>query len=291
MDFQRWTIGSPGLNALMQHSLFQNKLKADIESGDVFPAIRSGKIDFYHLGRKLFSFDGQRFRTNAKFAFVLTHDRSGEVTEQDLAAAKIESSFEAGYQAIKQNIKLHRQPESLGVSDLCKQYSFAKKSNQFLDWVVLDVERSLVALTNPDESDRIDLVIFHRPTKQLAFVEAKCFANKELEPRDEEAPPVIRQVERYIAQVNDKAMQITDGYRTYTEIVNKLFDLDLPLPEKILPRVGLLVFEFDTSSKDEVAELQREFKSRYGISVIARGGLKNVEENTFSQKWWPALTL
>lgn len=306
MNFQRWAVGSPDLVALMQHSLFQNKLKADIESGDVFPAIRSGKFDFYFRGRKLFSFDQQGFRTNAKFGVVgrlgdvLACDLGKEITEDDLADAKIEHSFETAYEAIKKNIELHKKDESRGVSELCKNFTYAKP--QCEDLVILDVERSLTALSKDDDDaednnkkrsqDRVDLVILKQSTRQLAFIEAKCFINSELWPKnrkDPEVPQVVYQVRRYKEQLDQKGDEIVKGYGDYITIVNRLFGLSLDRPEHVLPSPGLLVFDYPTVSNKAVTDLKRTFQTKYEINVIAIGSPSRATMNTWTEKWWPTL--
>ena len=55
--------------SLQEASLFKKKLLPDIKKGEIFPAIRKGRLDFYHKGGKLFSYDS-RFKTHIKFASV-----------------------------------------------------------------------------------------------------------------------------------------------------------------------------------------------------------------------------
>jgi len=43
------------IDGLRGKKLFTEKLCPDIEKGTVFPAIRVGRVDFYHKGGKLFS--------------------------------------------------------------------------------------------------------------------------------------------------------------------------------------------------------------------------------------------
>jgi hypothetical protein len=236
MFYDKWKPDQSGFKTLRQHPLFLNRLKPDVESGDVFPALRKHKIDFYHLGRKLFSFDGHRFRTNAKFAFVLAENPNDEVTEADLAAAKIVTSFEAGYEGIKQNITRYRTPESAGLFHLCKDYSYARQ--QDADCVVLDIERSFVALDSPEERDRVDLVLFRQSTKELLFVEAKCFDNQELWPTEGGPPAVVQQVARYDAQIAAATAELVKSYAEYVRIVNELFGLSLPGPSRSIPGCG-----------------------------------------------------
>ena len=54
----------------MNEQLYSDYLLPDIKKGEVFPAIRNETITFYHKGGRLFSFDGNGFITNIKFASV-----------------------------------------------------------------------------------------------------------------------------------------------------------------------------------------------------------------------------
>ena len=282
MIYEKWNPNQSGFKALRQHPLFQNKLKRDIESGEVFLALRKQKIDFYHMGRKLFSFDGLRFRTNVKLVAVLAGDPDGEVAEADLETAKFETRFEAGYEEIKRNIVHYQTPEPAGLFHLCKDYSYAR--HQDADCVVLDVEQSFITIDSPDERDRVALVLFRKSTKELMFVEAKCFDNQELWPRAGCQPTVVQKVVRCNAQIASATREIVGSYADYVGIVNELLGTSLPIPESIPAQVRLLIFGFSENDGDD--ELRTRFKQDYNICTITRGSLQGVTKPAISRYWW-----
>ena len=71
------------IKKLQDEPLFQDFLQKDIENGSVFPAVRKDRVDFYHRGGNLFSFNGKVFRTNRKYASVLAYPKD-YITEADL---------------------------------------------------------------------------------------------------------------------------------------------------------------------------------------------------------------
>ena len=74
------------IKRLLDSELYKRKILEDIKTGVVFPAIRAERVDFYHKGGKLFTYDG-KFKTHIKFASVYRLDEEKNyVTEKDLSA-------------------------------------------------------------------------------------------------------------------------------------------------------------------------------------------------------------
>jgi len=152
------------------------------------------------------------------------------------------------------------------------------------DCMVLDIERSFVALDSPDECDRVDLVLFRKSTKQLMFVAARCFDDQEPWPRAGSQPTVIQKVARCKAQIAAASREIVSSCADYVRIVNELLGTSLPIPESISPQVRLLVFGF--SENDGEDELRTRFKRDYNICAITRGSLQRVTKPAISRYWW-----
>ncbi|QGQ22367.1 hypothetical protein F1728_06625 [Gimesia benthica] len=271
------------LKALRATDLFQNHLLPDIKKGIVFPAVRGGKIDFYHLGRKLFSFDGKSFRSNIKYLVVLDQNRNGEVTEKGFQKLKLCQSFEDGYQQIKKNTKLYVDPESEQVSKVCKRHSYFLDSTGPI--IVLDIELSLTAQEEDRTADRIDLILLNQESKQIRFFEVKTFKNKELKEANGHIP-VVGQIGRYKEQLaNEKRYKyLLESYLEYVEIINMLFGIKIPQPESIDRDVDLLIFDFGKPEQKILEEnILPAFSDKFRVSV--RGDAGGLSQGTL-QKWW-----
>ena len=147
------------IEQLQRHALFQSKLKTDVSSGDVFMAIRNQRIDFYHKGGKLFTYDG-KFKTHIKFASVCRlkkEDEKNYVTQEDLAAP-LKCDFIEDYNRIKENCAIFAGQEAEGVSRVYSQYSYAEVKSGAR---VLDIEVSFESDEEGRTQDRIDLLVIN----------------------------------------------------------------------------------------------------------------------------------
>lgn len=298
MAFER---GFTDLEQLKAEPLFRQQLIPDIvenfkagksQSGDVFPAVRKNRIDFYCRGGKLFSYTGRNgFTTHHKYASVLKFDnRRPYINDGDLKAV---ASFIEGYERIKENCSLYSGVEAVGVSQIYGRYSCAKhhKSHRV---VVLDIEVSLrrdgveeeaePGVSTRANKDRIDLLMFDTNNGLLRFFEAKDFTNNEIRAIPGNAPKIVSQMERYKKQLNTEHVrkEMLVGYTKQVEVINRLFDLEvsLPKPVDIDPIPRLLVFGYDESQRTRKlnSEVER-LKDEYGLVVRKLGAIKNVNPN------------
>ena len=279
-----WLNGSDSLRRLRSHQLFQEKLLPDIPSGQVFPAFRPGKADFYFQGRRLFSFDGRQFRTSIKYA-VVVDEEGNEISEENLATLEAVRSFPSAYEGIKRNAKLYQEPESSGVARLWGAASFAHQDSTN-DLVVIDIELSLTALDR-DGKDRIDIVFFDKRSCTLHFVEAKTFDNPEIRPTSCRTPLVVRQVKAYQAQIQERKDTLLADYAAYVELMNEVFEPSsrLPTPRCIDERVRLLVFGFNAHVESNYVKPLLSTLEEHGICCMSRGSLMNVKSPTL-RKWF-----
>jgi len=153
--------------------------------------------------------------------------------------------FTDGYKRIKENCSLYSGVESQGVSRIYEKYSYALAKSRSSSIVVLDIEVSLKALDEDRVQDRIDLLLFEKEKKRLIFCEAKHFSNSEIWAGSGKKIKVVEQIGRYVAQIKEKEGPIIEAYKKYVDIVNALFHVALPAPEKICPVVPLIIFGFD----------------------------------------------
>lgn len=285
---------------LMRDPLFRSQLLPDVTGpfspreeikGDVFPAIRVDRIDFYHRGGSLFSYSAKRgFTTHHKYASViLAKSNRPYVTDDSLTAIP---SFAAGYDRIKENCALYSGLEAAGVAEVYGRYSCAKK-NPLRRVVVLDIEVSLArhqedGLPEPGSKqrtpiDRIDLLLMDTKTGQLRFFEAKHYSNGEIRAKTGSTPRIVRQIARYQKQLNDSAVygEVLDAYRAHVAVINSLFSPNIPLPQptEIDPTPRLLVFGFDAMQQKKLDVELRTLKS-HGISAYKIGDISKVNPVT-----------
>jgi len=274
------------LKQLKEDKLFKDKLFNDIKKGSVFAALRNNRIDFYFKGGKLFSFNSNGLSTHIKYATTPEDDIGNYVTESKFSEKCGNSikSFVSDYNKIKTNCELYSKgSEAACVSYLYNKYSFASSAT---DIVVLDIEISLEA--DEDESrnqDRIDILLYSKSDRALKFVEAKLYTNKEI--RSQEDPEVVGQIERYNSQIKRKEVEICNAYKKYVEIMNDLFYLNIEKPVKVLPDVGLYIFDFDEDQRK--GNLSKNIKpnlEKNHIKFYSLGNPTNIDAQTL----WNATT-
>ncbi|MDR0979372.1 MAG: hypothetical protein LBL91_05585 [Lachnospiraceae bacterium] len=289
MEFKRG-LDDTIIKDLKQASLFNNKIKKDIQEGDVFPAIRENRIDFYYYNSKLFSYD-KKFKTHSKFAFVPTEYKPDYVTEgQSIGADNKIASFEEGYKNIKERAKLYSTLEATGVHDICKNGNIVRYNN--LEYMVLDIE---IAFTKTKEEisgtieqeekqkkqNRIDLLLYNIKEQELLFVEAKHFSNKEIRPDNDKKLDVANQIARYNKEITDHSSEILSVYKKYIQDINTIFELTLPEPKSIYAECGLVIFGFDDIIRDRY--LKKEVNpalENSNVKFYEKGDSKKIDIKT-----------
>ena len=256
--------------------LWLSKLKDDCKAQKVFLAIRDNKIGLYHRGGKLFEFSKDEFKTNIKFASVKDKLGNDYLSENEIKILGYEARFIENYQRINENCEKYSGPEDEGISKIYHKHSYLAEENK----VVLDIEVSFESLNHKGQ-DRIDVLLFDKEKQELQFVEVKHYSNGELWSSTGE-PKVIKQVKRYETQIKNRNDEILSTYTNYIEILNKLFDINLPIPKSIHKKVTLLIFGFDSDQlKGRLNKLiikNNEFNES-GISVYAKGDIGSIVLN------------
>ena len=127
------------INNLKQTALF-GKLKKDIESGYIFPAIRDNTIQFYYKGSRMFIYDKNGFSTHYKYLINNSKGESKYVIndgkQQIISNNFIIDNFCDGYESIKQNINIYAKPEATLTSGFYSKSFFnphVKNSYYLLD--------------------------------------------------------------------------------------------------------------------------------------------------------------
>jgi hypothetical protein len=277
--FQRF-IDQRVIDALSASDLFREKLMPDILTGVVFPAVRVGYVDFYYKGGRLFEFK-REFATHKKYTSVIKSDKD-YISESDFPQ-KIQmiEDFADGYKQIKKNCSLYAGDESIGVSSVYHKHPFTMKD---ADIVVLDIEVSFKSQSENKKQERIDILLFNKKTRQLRFYEAKHFSNSEIWSNAGKRPKVVSQINKYEAQISGERDRILEQYSKYAEVMNRLFECDIPEPKEIDEKVTLLVFGFDRDQlRGRLKKLLLDDSSLEGMPYYFIGDISKVQiENMWS---------
>lgn len=272
------------INKLKKEDLFKEKLINDIKKGNVFPAVRDGNIGFYSNGSRLFKYERNKFFTHKKYISLLISE-DDYLNEENIKNANIRDNFLECYDGIKENSEKYASVEAKGIADLYSDYSYVNNNEGI---VVLDLEATFSNDNDSDsnrQKDRIDILLYSLSDCSLKFVEAKEFSNQELWSKENTKPQVVNQINRYNRQINNRSEEILKEYEEYIEIVNKLFDINLPLPKRVRPECGLYIFGFGSDQKEgRLKRLIKEDNSLEGIKNYARGNPSDIESKILWDK-------
>ncbi len=261
---------------LTKSYLWLNHLKQDCIDGKVFLAVRNDRIDFYHKGGLLFSFNQSGFKTNVKYAAIIAgSEKSDYLTEKALRKVSLISDFSEGYKKIAANCAKYSGIEADGVSSLYHKFSPLSDN----DIIVLDIEISFSS--EGKNKDRVDILLYHKSLKKLQFVEAKDYSNPEI--WSQSTPPVIGQLERYKSQIRDRKNEIISAYAEHIKVVNRLFEIDLSTPNSLDEEVTLLIFGFDDNQKE--GRLKERVVSNVEYSGNKVHCIGNIKTASISSLW------
>lgn len=244
---------------LKNEPLYKDKLLPDIQKGRIFPALRGGTIDFYYKGGELFVYDGVKFTTHVKFAFTNVYSDVQHITEKEMLDLQTIPSFYDGYEEIKARCAKYVNVDALGVGDIIKSAGFEDNHSA----IVLDIDPSF---TRRDISkDKIDMVLYSPSKKELLFCEAKHYSNPKLWSTQASDSKILAQLKRYTTWIYVNQKLILKQYANTIDVLNQLFDLNLPYPDHVEGSVKLFIFGFDPKQKDIIESL-----------LSSDGGLKSV---------------
>ncbi len=261
-------------NNFINSKLWCNKISRDSKKQNIFLTIRDNKIDIYHKGGRLFTYDSNGFKTHLKYASVITPTGKDYLTESELYKYKLSSDFESNYTRIKENCANYSGIEAQGVSDLYHKYSYLSNNNI----VVLDIEISFESLTKKNNTDRIDILLYNKKTQTLQFVEAKHYSNNEIWSKT--TPKVISQIKRYESQITKRKSEILAEYSEYIKTLNRIFNISLGEPKDIDDKVTLLIFGFDNDQKNGRFKKMITNNTEYsGTKIYSIGNIKKIEPN------------
>ena len=272
---------------LKAEPLFNNKLIPDIkkQTDAVFPAIRNNVVSFYYKGGGLFTYSDAGFSTHKKYAIAPDNHSRNYVLESDLSNIIIKRTYLDAYDDVKDRCKAYGTIEATYVSDL---YGYSGLSDSSV--ILLDTEISLTGESEEDDDtagtkiSRIDLLLYNVDKRKLCFCEAKHFSNSEIWAKRGNKPKVCSQIDRYNKVLSTQADTIIAEYQKYVDRFNNLFGTDLPFPESIHSKTGLLIFGYDSYQQEKIHELLKDDGSLDGTNYYTTGKINSSTIDTLFKK-------
>lgn len=203
------------------------RLKQDILSGEVFPAVRKNEMHFYYKGGCLYKFSHGRFTYNAAF------DKYGQWTEKLSSYEKAKMQVYAKFQDASGKATERQRLDGLN------RHTFCTKCDSKV--VVLDIEINFNGTFCAGK--KCDIALFNTDTQEIMFAEGKVFSDSRVNVKIGRSPEVIEQVNIYTKSIAEQSDIILEQYENTVDILKKLFGVDLPAPKKIILPAKLLVYE------------------------------------------------
>ena len=204
-------------------------LKADIEAGNVFPAVRKNELYFYYLGGCLYKFARRYFSRDKNWEKFGVNTQ--ELTPYEKAKNEVENKFKHMHGGSAERWMLNRL--------YCYTFNPELKSKV----VVLDIEVNLKGAIGGGK--KCDLVLLNTETNELMFVEGKVFADPRVKCKVGSTPEVIEQVNIYTAALAEQRQVIIEQYGENVRIINDLFGTSYNPPKTLIEPAKLLVYETD----------------------------------------------
>lgn len=203
-----------------------NRLKADAEKGEVFPAVRKNELHFYYRGGCLYKFAGGSFKRDKNFGKIKTEEQG--LSEYEIAKKQNELRF------MRHDGKIMERQLLDALNRHTFDFSYSGNT------VVLDIEVDLNGTVG--RGKKCDIVLLNKRTNELMFVEGKVFSDRRVNVAVSFTPEVINQVNTYTSAIAEQNQSIIEQYARHIGILNGLFKTCYRPPEKVIKPAKLLVF-------------------------------------------------
>jgi hypothetical protein len=243
------------------------RLKADVYTGEVFPAVRKGEIHFYYKGGCLYKFNGVSFVRDKEYEKY--SDGTAGLDEYDKAKKQNENKYKHADGSAKEQQLLHR----------LNGHTFNRHNTSGV--VVLDIETRLNGAIGSNK--KCDMVLLNTTTNQIMFVEGKVFTDGRVNVKVDYMPEVIEQVKTYTAAIAEQAQTIVAQYGEHIKTINALFGTAYDPQIRLTDTAKLLVYGTPQNPN---------LNGQYSIKTISDGlGTGNVawfktgEEPSIDEIW------
>jgi len=256
-------------NLTGQDAKLYDRLRADIFAGVVFPAVRAGKIDFYHAGGRLYSFDGIGFKRNPNYSKYDTGTVGLDFYEK--AKQENKNKFISGAGEARERQLL----------DSLNNHTFSSRKT---DTVVLDIEVRLNGSIYGTK--KCDMVLLNTKTNQIMFVEGKLFSNKDVHVAVGFRPKVIEQVARYTAAIAEQGQGIVEQYGNHIKVINELYGTAYSLQVRLIEKAKLLVYDAPSKPRQNAIhtiKILNEIVGEENVAIFEK--VTEGQEPTLNEIW------
>ncbi|MCH5156263.1 MAG: hypothetical protein J1G02_00115 [Clostridiales bacterium] len=241
-------------------------LKADVLKGEVFPAVRNERIDFYYLGGCLYSYAGTFFRDPEWEKFS---DNTDGLSPYDKAKKQVENKYAEVNGGSAERKKLNA---------LYRQSFASDRSSQV---VVLDIEIGLGKVKKKNQ--KCDLLLLNNQTSEIIFVEGKVYKDPRVRSAVGQKIEVIDQVNDYTEAIVTQSDTILQQYCEYVNIVNKLFGTSYAPPQKLITPAKLLVYDTGVGREVNIRYTVETTNNALGANSVM--WVAHGEEPSLEQIW------
>jgi len=245
-------------------------LKEDIESGEVFPALRVNRIDFYYEGGCILNYKSNGFFYNHDYLKYMGENytslnQGNYLIDNKIGLKEFYEDLKKGV-SLRHTLKSNKSTERQILSQL-DESTFKDKSKES---IVLDVEIRF----NKPNGKKCDLLLYNNKQQKLMLVEAKMEYNPEIKSKAiPPTPKVIDQVKEYSSWLTDRDT-IKKQYSNYIEFINYVFGTNLNKGIKdICKKAKLIVFEKEKELDEKYKPILRE---ELGSNNVLFTGINNV---------------
>ncbi|ABR49258.1 hypothetical protein Amet_3119 [Alkaliphilus metalliredigens QYMF] len=258
-------------------------IKKDIDHGEIFPALRDNRIDFYYEGGCIFQYKNNRFSYNPAY-LKYNEEKYKPQNSKNSIFKNHNFDLKTFYEDLKQGVKNrfttknNKETERQFLSRLYKSTHSCKESNT----VVLDIEIRF----NKVDGKKCDLMLYNNQKKKLMLVEAKVVGNKYLVSKT--TPKVIDQVREYSSWINEGAETFTKQYSYYIEFMNSVFDKNLNNDIKDICKSAKLII-FETEKKTIIDKHKQKLQVGLGKGNVWFVSKDKSQENIDIDTIWKML--
>lgn len=260
-----------------------------VKCGKALLTFRNDEASVYYNGNRLCNLAPQNFEPKINDLF-LPFTRSKRINGQkqveymteaewktSVGLAALKYSFDEVFPEILSNITFHQTDESFQVTGLYP-YSPMNISNTS-SIILLDIEAAFSA--TGQDTDRIDVVLYHTEERRLIFVEVKGLWDDRLKSKKGNDPAIITQMENYQKRINHEKNNIRVQYNRVIDYYNALSGRNIPYIGEETPLLGLLLVGFKANNKD--SQKRKDVKTmlrKANIKYKDIGDTSNVTEKT-----------
>lgn len=212
-------------------------IEPEIQSGEIFPALRDNRIDFYYNGGCIYQYKNKRFYCNPNYGKYLHGAVPSLTGESDYF---IDSFSDINFGLLHSDLKkaigkkfsnVERNAERSYLKNIYA-YTYSRQGSAVK---VIDIEVYI-------DGTKCDMVLWDSGTQTLQFVEAKLYDDSRLWEKGERELDTLEQVQKYEQTISTQQNDILLQYQTSIGIM-KQFGLEIGQIRNINPSVKLAIFD------------------------------------------------